>query len=174
MGTPKTRRCPECGIEVARKSLRGPVPTFCCAQHKVAFNNRQTVRGRTVVSFAQAWRRGRGKAGVPSSAFQAMCEILDTFNGEDRTAGRPPVEEYVASTLFNGTRYADRRNWKIEQQLRDEGHSEAVREAKVLAQPKAFDRQQLEAIQAHFGMANDDTGQQIAAKAAQLLAVFSE
>lgn len=130
----RPRLCPECSLPIERKSSRGPVPVFCCSAHKVAFNNRQTVRGRTIVSLAMAWRQQRGKKGVGSSAFEEMNRILDSFNAEDREAGRPPVTEYAANALLaDGRSYTERRDWRKERDQQREGLSEAVREAQNIA-----------------------------------------
>lgn len=127
MKSDKTPRlCPECGLPVQRKSPKGRAPVFCTNKHKVAFNNRQTVRGRAIISLAMAWRQQRGKKGVGSTSFKEMCRIIDDFNREDRIAGRPLVTDYVANMQKNDCRsYMERRDWQKERQ-RKGGKSAAV------------------------------------------------
>lgn len=120
----KQRLCPECGLPIIRKSKKGPMPTFCCAGHKIAFNNRQTVRGRAIISLAMAWRQQRGKKGVGSESYKEMIRIIDKFNSEDREAGRPLVTLYAEGLLSDWRSYDERRDWRKAQNRR--GKSDAV------------------------------------------------
>lgn len=125
--------CPECGRPVYRKTKKGPVPTFCCPEHKVAFNNRQIVRGRVIISLAMAWRQQRGKKGTGSAAYREMIRIVDKFNAEDREAGRPLVTNYVADLFQDWRSYDERRDWKKERKRRKKSDAvlEAEREADI-------------------------------------------
>jgi len=38
-----------------------------------------------------------------------MVAVLDAFAAEDRAAGRPKVDDYVAASLNSGFRYVDRK-----------------------------------------------------------------
>jgi hypothetical protein len=103
------RVCPECGGAVVRKSAKGPMPTFCTPACKQARNNRRLTRGAALIEFAQAWRGARGSGEIAQASFQQMCNILDTFNAEDREAARPRADLMAAKILVEGTNYCDRR-----------------------------------------------------------------
>lgn len=100
--------CPECGGPVVRRSVRGPVPTFCSPEHKKLYGNRQLVEGRAVIGLLKAWRIERGSGPIASAALAQVCSILDGFNSTDRDAGRPRADLYAAKLLADGSIYADR------------------------------------------------------------------
>lgn len=81
--------CPECGARFAQAHHR---QMFCTPAHKSAFGNRQTGRA-AVVQLGQVWRAARGSKDpavreAGKLAFALMCRSLDSFNTEDRLAGR--------------------------------------------------------------------------------------
>lgn len=102
------RVCPECGGEVVRKHAKGPMPVFCCAEHKKAFGNRQLVEGRAVIGFLKAWRIDRAQGEIAQQAFAQVCQIVDQFNFQDRDAKRPRADLYAAKVLAEGTLFIDR------------------------------------------------------------------
>ena len=92
------RRCPEC---------LGPVDTsadwrkmFCSNEHRTAYHNRQTVRGRKLVPLVMAERITRSgycrDKATGILARQKSRQLMDLWNREDREAGRMPADEYVA------------------------------------------------------------------------------
>lgn len=101
--------CPNCGGPVVRRSPRGPMPTFCGHECKVAMQNRLTVEGRALAHFAKAWRIDRGGGEIAQASFAQMVEIIDRFNAQDLEAGRPRADLYASKLLAEGTRYIDRR-----------------------------------------------------------------
>lgn len=107
-----TRTCPECGAPVIRKEGRGGVKTFCCPEHKTAFQSRQALEGRAIIALAKAWREARNRREdreVGAAALAEMCRIIDGFNAQDRAAGRPRTTEYVRRDMARGYAYQDRR-----------------------------------------------------------------
>ena len=59
---------------------------------------------------ALAWRVGRGKRDtVSAQAHSELIAVLDSFAAEDRKAGRPKMDDYVATILNSGFRYVDRK-----------------------------------------------------------------
>lgn len=92
------RLCPEC---------LGPVNTeldwrkmFCSEAHRVAFHNRQTVRGRKLVPLVMAERLTRSgdrrDRATGILARQRSRRLLDKWAREDREAGRMAADHYVA------------------------------------------------------------------------------
>lgn len=82
--------CPECGAAFTRTHH---LQRFCTSAHKVAFNNRELARGKSMVSLAQAWRAARGSKDpadreAARAAFAKLCRLVDAANTEDRLAGR--------------------------------------------------------------------------------------
>lgn len=90
------RRCPEC---------LGPVDTtmdwrkiFCSQAHRMAFHNRQLIRGRKLVVPAIAERITRSgtarrkAAGI--LARQRNRQMMDQWVKDDRAAGRMAMDEY--------------------------------------------------------------------------------
>lgn len=104
----RERVCPECGGEVTRRSARGPMPTFCCPEHKKAHANRHIVEGRAVIAFLKAWRIDRAQGEIAQQSFAEICTIVDQFNAQDREAGRPRADLYAAKILAEGTKFIDR------------------------------------------------------------------
>lgn len=100
--------CPECGVEVTRKSKTGPIPTFCSPEHRKAFGNRALVHGAAVINLLKGWRVDRGQGPIAQAAFQQLLQITDNFIGEDRAAGRPRPDYYAAKLMFDGRLYMDR------------------------------------------------------------------
>ena len=98
---PKLRDCPNCGGPYSR----GPRGTrrFCSTPCQVEFNNRLKAEGMVIVALAKAWRKGRGKAGVPKAAFSELCTILDHFNAQDVKAGRGSILDYADQLLKSGS-----------------------------------------------------------------------
>ena len=87
------RTCGECGGKFQAKRVDA---SFCTPEHKLAFHNR--AKGRSAaIAYAMAWRGGRGQNDVAKLAYAEFCRLLDRYNAEDRAAGRPSAQAYVAS-----------------------------------------------------------------------------
>lgn len=89
-------RCPEC------LTVREPgraAGMFCSKDHKTAFNNRQTVRGRVLVPLIMAERITRSgerrDRGVGVAARQDSRRLMDRWAREDRDAGRMAMDDYL-------------------------------------------------------------------------------
>jgi len=83
------RTCPECASEFTPTNGR---QEFCTGEHREAHYARQANRGKILVDLAQAYRLGKRQSGeVSTFAFREMCSLLDTYNAEDRDAGRLPA-----------------------------------------------------------------------------------
>lgn len=108
--------CPNCGGPVARRSARGPVPTFCDARGpgvcKKEHSNRHIVEGRAVIALMKAWRIDRAQGDIARESFAQVNAILDRFNAQDREAGRPRADLYAAKLLADGTQFFDRQHQK--------------------------------------------------------------
>jgi endogenous inhibitor of DNA gyrase (YacG/DUF329 family) len=108
------RRCPECGIQV-QPGGRGLGRTFCCKEHRLAFNARWKGRGAVLgpLQAAQNETRhakpGTREAAVCSFARSELTQAATLFNEEDEEAGRPPAWLYIEAVMLSGTRYIDRR-----------------------------------------------------------------
>ena len=89
----KQVKCNECAAIFA-PARAGQV--FCSKECKIAFSNRETVRGRSVVTMMRAWRKTRGKGDTAKKAFFEVCRQLDAWNSEDLKAGRVNPETHVA------------------------------------------------------------------------------
>ncbi len=92
------RACPECSARVdTSKDWR---VMFCSSEHRTAFHNRQTVRGRKLVPLVMAERITRSgycrDKGPGILARQRSRQLMDLWNKEDREAGRMPMDCYVA------------------------------------------------------------------------------
>lgn len=122
----RERVCPECGGEVVRRSVRGPMPTFCSAECKKAHANRHIVEGRAVIAFLKAWRIDRAQGEIAQRSFAEICTIVDQFNAQDREAGRPRADLYAAKLLADGTKFVDRQH---QAQARKTAARTALREA---------------------------------------------
>lgn len=102
--------CPECGGSVARRSARGPFPTFCGPDCKKAHSNRHIVEGRAVIALLKAWRIDRAQGEIAQQSFAQVNRILDQFNAQDRELGRPRADLYAAKLLVDGTQFFDRQH----------------------------------------------------------------
>lgn len=83
--------CPECGQPFQRKGNR---QVFCSPEHKQAFANRITTRGKTLVPLAMAHRIRRGGSDHAKRARGDMTAMLDKWAAEDFAAGRMSMEDY--------------------------------------------------------------------------------
>ena len=105
--------CPYCGGPVVRRSVRGPVPTFCDARGqgvcKREHGNRHIVEGRAVIALAKAWRVDRGVGEIAQESLRQMVQIIDLFNGVDLEEKRPRCDLYAAKLLADGSIYLDRK-----------------------------------------------------------------
>lgn len=101
---PKGRICPECGSTF---STNHPTKRFCTPAHKQAYANREAAQGKVIASLAKAIRLKRG-SGV-KEALSEYNRIIDSFNAEDRAAGRPSAAVYVELLLKDGFQYIDRK-----------------------------------------------------------------
>lgn len=119
--------CPNCGGEVVRRSDRGPMPTFCSATCKQEHANRHIVEGRAVIALLKAWRIDRAQGPIAKAAFSELNKILDTFNAQDREAGRPRADLYAAKLLDDGRAFHDRshKQQRMEVEAR-QAHAEAL------------------------------------------------
>lgn len=93
------RRCAECLAPVdTSKDAR---KMFCCDQHRVAFHNRQTVRGRKAMPLVIAERETRGgdrrykRAAAGIAARKRLRRLIAAWIAEDKEAGRMSAAEYV-------------------------------------------------------------------------------
>lgn len=93
---PKRTTCPECNQEFQPVHVR---QSFCSNEHKAAFHNRATVRGRMLVPVAMAARITRdGCAGDTDTGKRARRDsrrLIDKWAKEDREAGRMSMVEYM-------------------------------------------------------------------------------
>lgn len=70
----------------------------------MAFANRCTARGKTLLPLALGWRVDRGKKGsVGAQAYSDMVQLLDAYAAEDHAAGRPKMSLYVDRLLNHST-----------------------------------------------------------------------
>lgn len=94
----RPRRCPEClALVDTSKDWR---KLYCCDAHRIAYHNRQTVRGRKLVPMVMAERITRSgwcrDKETGKLARQKSRQMMDLWNREDREAGRMPADEYIA------------------------------------------------------------------------------
>jgi hypothetical protein len=94
----RPRRCPECLVPVdTSKDWR---KLFCSNEHRTAYHNRQTVRGRKLVPLVMAERITRSgwcrDKETGKLARQKSRQLMDRWNREDREARRMPADEYIA------------------------------------------------------------------------------
>ena len=100
-GAKGSRRCPECLAAVKPSVAAGNRNMFCCPEHRVAYVNRNTVRGRSFVALAMAARmtrdgtRGELRETGKRAARQARA-LQQQWIDEDRAAGRMLADEYCA------------------------------------------------------------------------------
>ena len=88
--------CPECQVPF---ELRQDTQLFCCPEHRTAWNNRMTVRGRVATPLMIAARLTRnGTRGGSLHGFRASVD-LDTlirrWRREDEAEGRMSTVAYV-------------------------------------------------------------------------------
>ena len=92
--------CPECGADVKRGAM------FCSNDHKTAFHNRMTVRGRVLAPLAMAVRLTRGgtrrAADAGKWARGEAEQQMDRWSAEDRAAGRMAADDYIALRIKKG------------------------------------------------------------------------
>lgn len=93
---PKRTTCPECNNEFQPVHVR---QSFCSNEHKTAFHNRATVRGRTLAPLSMAARITRdGCAGDKETGKRARRDsrrLQDRWAKEDREAGRMSMIDYM-------------------------------------------------------------------------------
>lgn len=93
------RRCVEClgPVDTAKDARK----MFCSDAHRVAFHNRQTVRGRKAMPLVIAERLTRGgdrryrRAGAGIIARKRLRKLIAQWVAEDRAGGRMAMDEYV-------------------------------------------------------------------------------
>jgi hypothetical protein len=99
-----TTRCPECLAPIERKPSSGK--TFCCPEHKAAFHNRQTVRGRVLTPLTMAARitRGgsRGDKATGRRARSDAEQMVQRWIEEDRAEKRMSAVEYIEQRMRLG------------------------------------------------------------------------
>ncbi|WOF43754.1 hypothetical protein KNJ79_01970 [Sphingopyxis indica] len=90
------RRCPECAEPF---KAAHPRQLFCSNEHKTAFHNRATVRGRAltpIVMAARITRDGsRGDVETGKEARREGQQMMDRWAREDREAGRLSMVDYM-------------------------------------------------------------------------------
>jgi hypothetical protein len=93
------RQCPECLGAV--NTVMDWRKMFCSDAHRVAFHNRQTVRGRKLVPLVMAERLTRGgdrrykRAGTGIVARHRARRLIAQWAAEDKAAGRMAMDAYV-------------------------------------------------------------------------------
>ena len=124
------RVCPNCGGPVARRSAKGPTPTFCDAKGegvcKKEHGNRQLTEGRAVVALLKAWRIDRGRGEIAQASFAQVCQIADQFNAQDAAKNRPRADLYAAKLLADGTMFFDRQHRAAAEQRRRRDAATAI------------------------------------------------
>ena len=100
---PKPQTCPECSQEFRPIHSR---QLFCCSEHKAAFHNRATVRGRTLTPMAMAARitrdGTRGDLNTGRMARRESRRLIDAWAREDREAGRMDMAAYMRARFRIG------------------------------------------------------------------------
>jgi hypothetical protein len=96
-------QCPECLARFAPLQAR---QLFCSVEHKAAFHNRATVRGRSLTPLVMAARitRGgsRGDTVTGCKARRDSQQLMDRWAIEDRAAKRMSMTDYVRLRLAKG------------------------------------------------------------------------
>jgi hypothetical protein len=93
------RRCAECRAPV--DTAKDERKMFCSAEHRVAFHNRQTVRGRKAMPLVIAERETRGgdrryrRAAAGIAARKRLRKLIALWIAEDKAEGRMSMAEYV-------------------------------------------------------------------------------
>lgn len=94
------RRCPECLVPVKPSAAAGFRNMFCCAGHRVAYVNRNTVRGRVLVPLVMAAREtrdgSRGDKATGQRVARQARALMQRYREEDNAAGRMGAAEYAA------------------------------------------------------------------------------
>lgn len=89
--------CPECLTPFVR---RHPKQLFCTVEHRDAWNNRATVRGRVLTPLAivaRVTRNGtRNDRETGARAASEQATLIQRWRDEDRAAGRMDHPEYLA------------------------------------------------------------------------------
>jgi endogenous inhibitor of DNA gyrase (YacG/DUF329 family) len=118
------RTCPECGTEFNALGKQGKPRTFCSNPCKQAHANRRTVRGKALMTAAQAWRKSRGAGEFGKFLFGEVTAMIDHWNAEDLAAGRMDPVEYAKLSMnvhsvnpdYNGGRSFEADRWFDRQQ----------------------------------------------------------
>ena len=88
--------CPECSTPFQRAH---PGQLFCTPQHRDAWNNRATVRGRVLTALSMVARitrdGSRGDTATGKRAARDRNQLIQRWMEEDRTAGRMPWPDYL-------------------------------------------------------------------------------
>ena len=97
------RQCPECKASFVPKDQR---QLFCSTEHRTAWNNRATVRGRVLTTYAMAARQTRdgtrGDKTTGKRAAQISHDLMQRYRDEDREAGRMDAVAFTALRLLHG------------------------------------------------------------------------
>lgn len=100
---PLRGHCPEC---MGRITAVQPRQLFCSAEHKAAFHNRATVRGRVLTPLVMAARITRGGSrGDKVTGCRARHDadgLMQEWVLADREAGRMSMVDYVCLRLAKG------------------------------------------------------------------------
>ncbi len=93
----RERPCPEC---MAPFVPAQPGQLFCTVEHRAAWNNRATVRGRVLTPLAivaRITRNGtRGDRNTGATASHHANALIQRWRDEDRVAGRMSWSDYLA------------------------------------------------------------------------------
>ena len=79
---------------------------FCSPEHRIAWNNRATVRGRVITPLAivaRVTRNGtRNAAPFSDQGSRDLDKLIRRYVAEDRDAGRMPWPQYLARRYAAG------------------------------------------------------------------------
>lgn len=93
---PLRSHCPECMRKFAPRQV---AQLFCSGEHKAAFHNRATVRGRQLTPLVMAARITRGgHRKDPETGIHARRDaehLMDQWVADDSAAGRMSMVDYV-------------------------------------------------------------------------------
>ncbi|MEK9212285.1 hypothetical protein [Sphingomonas sp. 2378] len=97
------RECPECrGIFTPLDQRQ----LFCSVEHRTAWSNRATVRGRVLTLYAMAARQTRegtrGDKATGKRAAQIRNGLMQRYRDEDREAGRMDAVRFAALRIKHG------------------------------------------------------------------------
>lgn len=110
--------CPNCGKALPARpaGMRGRPGIFCPAAAgetksacKLAHEKRRASEGAAAIAMLKAWRIDRGSGEIAQEAFRQLCTIIDTFNADDKAAGRPRADLFAAKLMADGRLYMDRK-----------------------------------------------------------------